>query len=59
MGMMMEEDGLYQRLRQLEIKIEEAISRVPPHSTKVPIIIELLALEDEKDMLLKKLSELG
>lgn len=53
----MEEEGLCQRLRQLEIKIEETIRRVPPHSIKPPVMIELLALEDERDMLLKKIGK--
>lgn len=55
----MEDESLYQRLRQLEIRIEETMRRVPPHSIKPPVMIELLALEDERDMLLKKISESG
>lgn len=53
----MEKEGLYQKLRQLEIQIEQTISRVPPHSIEPPLMIELLALEDERDMLLKKIGE--
>jgi hypothetical protein len=54
----MEEDGLYERLRQLDTTIEETISRLPPHSIKPPVMIELLALEDERDMLLRKIGKL-
>jgi len=43
------------RLLELEEEIAETISRLPAHSTKPPVMIDLLALEDERDLLLKKI----
>jgi hypothetical protein len=42
-------------LAVLEEKIREVKSRLPAHSTKPPIMLELLALEDRRDELLKAL----
>lgn len=53
----MEADDLYHRLRQLEVEIEQTLCRLPPHSIKPPVVRDLLALEDERDMLLKKIGE--
>lgn len=44
-----------QRLKQLEERIAEVQKRLPAHSVKPPIMHELLALEDERDALLKTL----
>jgi hypothetical protein len=43
------------RLLELEEEIAETISRLPAHSTKPPVMMDLLALEDERDILLKKI----
>lgn len=53
----MERERLQNRLRELEEEITETIRRLPAHSVKPPVMIDLLALEDERDMLLKKLRE--
>lgn len=53
----MERERLQSRLRELEEEIAETIRRLPAHSVKPPVMIDLLALEDERDMLLKKLRE--
>ncbi|MBU1568558.1 MAG: hypothetical protein KJ630_23390 [Proteobacteria bacterium] len=51
----MERDLIQIRLRELEEEIAETIRRLPAHSVKPPVMIDLFALEDERDMLLKKL----
>ena len=40
---------LEERLKQLEGKIREAKLQLPAHSIKPPLMMELLALEDERD----------
>lgn len=47
------------RLQQLEEEIAETLRRLPAHSVKPPVMIDLLALEDERDVLLKKLEDLA
>ncbi len=47
-----------QRMNELEILIKETKDRLPAHSTKPPVMFELLEYEDEYDMLLKKLNKL-
>ena len=51
-------DALKIRLRELDEKIIETKKRLPAHSVKPPIMMDLLALEDEYDDLLKQLEEL-
>ncbi len=51
----MEKERLQSRFRQLEEEIAETIRRLPAHSVKPPVMIDLLALEDERDLLLKKI----
>lgn len=46
---------LQERLDELEKEIEETILRVPAHSPKPAVMMDLFALEDERDELLKKL----
>ncbi len=53
----MEKERLQSRLRELEEEIAETIRRLPAHSVKPPVMIDLLALEDERDMLLNKMRE--
>lgn len=40
---------LEEKLKQLEEKIKEAKLQLPAHSIKPPLMIELIALEDERD----------
>lgn len=47
------------RLQQLEEEIAETLRRLPAHSVKPPVMIDLLALEDERDVLVKKLEGLA
>jgi hypothetical protein len=39
----------------LEERIKEVEKRLPAHSVKPPIMVELLELEDERDKILSKL----
>ena len=45
------------RLRELEEQIAETRKRLPAHSVKPPVMMDLLALEDERDLLLARLEE--
>jgi hypothetical protein len=47
------------RMTELEILIKDAKGRLPAHSTKPPIMIELLDYEDEYAELEKKLNKLN
>lgn len=47
------------RMDALEVLIRETKARLPAHSTKPPVMMELLDYEDEYDRLLKKLNELN
>ena len=40
---------LEEKLKQLEEKIKETKLQLPAHSIKPPLMIELIALEDERD----------
>ncbi len=51
-------DQIRNRLKQLEEEIAETLRRLPAHSVKPPVMIDLLELEDERDLLLKRLKEL-
>jgi len=42
-------------MKELEILINETKDRLPAHSTKPPVMMELLEYEDEYDSLQKKL----
>ena len=53
----MEKELIQNRLRELGDEIAETLRRLPAHSVKPPIMKDLLNLEDERDMLLKKLKE--
>lgn len=50
-------DRINDRLRQLEEEIAETMRRLPAHSVKPPVMMDLLELEDERDQLLQKLGE--
>jgi len=51
-------DTLKKRLRELDKEITETKKRLPAHSVKPPVMMDLLALEDEYDELLKQIEEL-
>jgi hypothetical protein len=51
-------DDIKRRMAILENRIIETKSRLPAHSTKPPVMMELLDYEDEYDALLKKLTAL-
>ena len=48
-------ESLETELHRLEARISEVEKRLPAHSVKPPIMIELLELEDERDKILSKL----
>ena len=50
--------ALEKRLAELEEQIKETKKRLPAHSIKPPVMMELLALEDEVDDILKKIGEI-
>jgi hypothetical protein len=50
---------LKERLQQLEKQIEETKKRLPAHSVKPPVMMDLLALEDEYETLLAEITGLS
>ena len=46
------------RLQELDEEIKETKRRLPAHSVKPPVMMDLLALEDEYDLLLRQIQEL-
>ena len=54
----MERCEIEQRLQHLDEQIEEVRERIPAHSVKPPIMMELLELEDRRDVLLKIIGKL-
>lgn len=46
------------RLLGLEEQIAETRRRLPAHSVKPPVMMDLLALEDERDLLLGQIEEM-
>lgn len=57
--MSLEIDQLKERLYTLEQEIAETMRRLPAHSVKPPVMMDLLELEDERDQLLKILGDSG
>ena len=51
-------EQIEQRLRELDEEIAETKRRLPAHSVKPPVMMDLLELEDEYDLLLRKLEQL-
>jgi prefoldin subunit 5 len=51
-------EELQQKLQELETAIAETKKRIPPHSVKPPVMIELFDLEDQYDDILKKIKQL-
>ena len=52
-----QDDPMKKRLHELEEEIAETKRRLPAHSVKPPVMIDLLALEDERDQLLERFNE--
>ncbi len=48
-------DSIKKRMKELETLIKETKDRLPAHSTKPPVMMELLEYEDEYDILQRKL----
>ena len=48
-------EDLKKRLAELEEEIEETKKRLPAHSVKPPVMMDLLALEDEYDDVLEQI----
>lgn len=55
--MTIDTEHIKNRLRDLEEEIEETKRRLPAHSIKPPVMMDLLELEDERDLLIKKMGE--
>jgi len=51
-------EELEKRLRELEEEINETKKRLPAHSVKPPVMMDLIALEDEYDSVLRRINEL-
>ena len=51
-------DEIKKRMDALEILIKETRERLPAHSVKPPVMMDLLGYEDEYDALLKKFNKL-
>jgi hypothetical protein len=49
---------LEMRLRELDAAITETRKRLPAHSVKPPVMIDLLDLEDQYDELVRQICEL-
>ncbi|WP_022665749.1 hypothetical protein [Desulfospira joergensenii] len=52
-----EREKIGKRMAELEALILETQKRLPAHSVKPPVMQDLLAYEDEYEVLLKKLKE--
>ena len=50
-------EKIEKRMAELEILISETKKRLPAHSTKPPVMMDLLKYEDEYDLLLQKWNE--
>jgi len=48
---------LEERLSELDKLIAETKKRLPAHSTKPPVMMDLIDLEDEYDSILKKIED--
>ena len=48
-------DNIKQRMKELEVLIKETKKRLPAHSIKPPVMMDLIEYEDEYDILLDKL----
>jgi len=50
-------DTLKKRLRELDEEIAATKKTLPAHSVKPPVMMNLLALEDEYDIILKQIQD--
>lgn len=50
-------ESMKKRIAELEKLISKTKERLPAHSTKPPVMMELLEYEDEYDLLAKRLDE--
>ncbi len=50
--------ALEKRLHELDEEIKVTKKRLPAHSVKPPVMMDLLDLEDEYDSIMKQISEL-
>ncbi len=48
-------DNIKKRVKELEVLIRETKKRLPAHSIKPPVMMDLLEYEDEYDILMNKL----
>jgi hypothetical protein len=51
-------EELRKKLEVLDLAIAETKKRLPAHSVKPPVMMDLLALEDEYDAVLKQIERL-
>lgn len=51
-------EAMDSRLKELEKEIAEARKRLPAHSIKPPVMMDLLELEDERDELLRRRAQI-
>lgn len=49
---------LEEKLKEVDEKIAEVNQRMPAHSVKPPIMMQLFELEDERDALVKQIEQL-
>ncbi len=49
---------LEKKLKKLDEKITEVNRRMPAHSVKPPIMVQLFELEDEREAIVKKIEAL-
>jgi hypothetical protein len=52
-------EELRKRLRQLEEEISETKKRLPAHSVKPPVMMDLLNLEDEYDAVMEQIDRIN
>ncbi len=52
-------EKIKERMKELEILISETKARLPAHSTKPPVMMELLDYEDEYQSLMEQLKQVG
>ena len=51
-------EDIQKRMTELEALIKETKKRLPAHSIKPPVMMDLLEYEDEYDLLLRKLNKI-
>ena len=52
-------EDIKKRMDELSVLIKETKDRLPAHSVKPPVMIDLLEYEDEYDFLMDKLKNYG